>query len=635
MFDFIEKQKRLIQILLGLIMVTFMTWGIQSYTLGGRGDSVATVDGLKITQREFSEALQQRQDRLRAMFGGRVDPAVFDTPEMRHALLNEMIDSRLMALEAANHRLTVTDATLREAILAIPAFREKGRFSQDAYRAVLRSKSLTPEVFESNFRYDLQLRQLAEAVSGAAIPSRTVAQRLVRLMSEQREVSQALVPVAPFLPKVKLDPGQAKAYYSAHPDEFTTPERVRVQYVVLSADELAKDVTVTEAEVKAAYEADYAAHPDRYKADEQRRASHILIQVPKDAKPAVREAALKKAEKILAEVRKSPERFAELAKKDSQDPGSAEQGGDLGYFDRGMMDKTFANAVFSLKKVGDISGVVKTPFGYHIIKLTGIQPGHVRTLDDVRKQLTAEIKKKKADREYAGAAENFSNMVFEQSDTLEPVANKYKLKLQTSGWITRSPGSAPPPLNNPKLVKSLFSDDSLEHKRNTEAVEVAPQTLVSARVLEHQPQTLRKFADVKDQIENKLRHAEALKLAAQEGKADLNKLRQGANLGLKWDAPKLVSRRDPKDLSGEALRAVVGADVSKLPAYVGADKDGAGYAIYRINKVVEPAKQTEAQQKSDLQRLESADGTADNISFLASLRKQADIKIDEKNLAPQ
>ena len=632
MFQFIEKQKKLIQILLGLIMVTFMTWGIQSYTnMGVGGDSVATVDGLKISQREYSRALQQRQDQLRAMFGGRVDPAEFDTPQVRRALLNEMIDSRLMALEAAKNRLTVTDDTLREAILAIPAFRENGSFSQSAYKAVLRSKGMTPEIFESNYRYDLQLRQLADAVRGAAIPSRTVARRLVRLMSEQREVSQALVPVAAFLPKVKLDPGQAKAYYSAHPDEFTTPERVRVQYVVLSADELAKDVTVTEAELKAAY----AAHPERYKADEQRRASHILIQVPKDAKPAVREAALKKAEKILAEVRKSPDRFAELAKKYSQDLGSASQGGDLGYFDQSGMDKDFAKAAFSLKKVGDISGVVKTQYGYDIIKLTGIQPGHVRTLDDVRKQLTAELEKKKANREYASAAENFSNMVFEQSDTLAPVAKKYKLKLQTSGWITRSPGSAPPPLNNAKLVKSLFSDDSLEHKRNTEAVEVAPQTLVSARVLEHQPQTLRKFADVKDQIEKKLRNAEALKLAAQEGKADVSKLRLGSNLGLKWDSPKLVSRRDPKGLSADALRAVVGADVSKLPAYVGADKDGAGYAIYRINKVVEPGKQTEAQRKADLQRLESTDGTADHDAFLASLRKQADIKINEKNLASQ
>jgi len=631
MFDFIQKRKRLIQILLSLIMVTFMTWGIQSYTLGGRGDSVATVDGLKISQRQFGQALQQRQEQLRAMFGDRIDPDEFNTPQFRHALLNEMIDSRLMALAAAKNRLTVTDDTLREAILAIPSFREDGRFSQAAYRAVLRSKGLTPEDFETNYRYDLQLKQIADAVRGGAIASRTVAQRMVRLMSEQREVSQALLPVEPFLPKVKLDPGQAKSYYDAHPDEFTTPERVRAQYVVLSADELARDETVTEAELKAAY----AAHPELYKADEQRRASHILIQVAKDAKPAVREAALKKAEKILAEVRKSPDQFAELAKKYSQDLGSASQGGDLGYFDQSGMNKDFANAAFALKKVGDISGVVKTEYGYDIIKLTGIQPGHVRTLDDVRKQLTAEIKKQKAERAYADAAENFSNMVFEQSDTLQPVAKKYKLELETSGWITRSADSAPPPLNNPKLVKNLFSDDSLQHKRNTEAVEVAPQTLVSARVLEYQPQTLRKFADVKDQIEKRLRREEALKLAAREGRADLSKLRLGAKLGLKWDSPKLVSRRDPKGLSSDALREIVGADVSKLPAYVGADKDGAGYAIYRINKVVEPGEQTEAQRKSDLAQLESVEGTADHDAFLASLRKQAEISINEKNLAQQ
>jgi len=629
MFTFIEKRKRLIQVLLGLLALTFMTWGIQSYTqFRGQSDAVATVDGLKITQREYNEALQRQQERLRSMFGGRIDPDELDTPQLRRALLDDLINKRLVARTAVKNRLMVSDDTLREAILAIPAFRESGRFSRSAYEAVLRSQGMTPEMFEANMRYELSLSQIASAVKGSAIPSRTVTAHLMGLLEEQREVSQALVPVEPFLAKVKVDPAQAKAYYDSHEDEFRTPERVRAQYVVLSADALAKDVSVTAAELKAAYD----AHPSRYRADEQRRASHILIQVAPDAKPAVREAALKKAEKILAEVRKSPDQFAELAKKDSQDPGSAEKGGDLGYFDRSMMVKPFADAVFSLKKVGDISNVVKSEYGYHIIKLTGIQPGRTRTLDDVRKELTEQLRKQKAAAEYTKDAETFSNMVFEQSDTLQPVADRFKLKLQTSDWITRAPDKAPPPLNNPKLVKSLFSGDAVAHKRNTEAVEVAPDTMVAARVLEHQAAALRKFADVKDQIEKRLRHDEALKLAEKDGTAMLSKLRLGADVGLKWAAPQLVSRRDPKDLSQDALGRIVGADVSRLPAYVGAEKDGAGYAIYRISKVVEPAKKTDAQKATDLARIEAVEGTAEYDAYVASLRKRADIEINEKNL---
>ena len=630
MFRFVEKQKVLIQILLGGIALTFATWGIQSYTsFRGQSDAVATVNGIKLTQREYDDALQRQQQRLRQLFGDRVDLDALDTAATRRALLESMIDNRLVASAAAKARLAVSDDTLREAILGIPAFQEDGRFTRSAYEAVLRSQGMTPQGFESSMRYELTLRQVSNAVSDSAIGSRTVAARLAKLLEEKREVSEALVPAQPFMSQVKVDPAQAKAYYDSHQDEFRVPERMRVQYVVLSGEALAATEPVTQAELKQAYE----ANASRYKADEQRRASHILIQVEPDAKPAVREAALKKAEEILAEVRKSPGSFAELAKKYSQDPGSAEKGGDLGYFDRGMMVKPFADAVFALGKVGDISGVVKSDYGYHIIELTGIQPGRTRTLDDVRKELTAELQKQKAARAYAEAAERFSNLVFEQADSLQAVAQRFQLKLQTTGWITRAVDKAPPPLDNAKLMNAVFSDDVLVKKHNTPAVEVAPETMVAARVLEHEVASLRKFDDVKSAIEQELRRQEALKLAAKEGAARLSKLRLGADAGLKWGAPRQVTRRDAKGLSQEALRRIVTADASKLPAYVGADKGDAGYAIYRISRVVEPDKKTDAQMATNVSNLERAEGQADYDAFVASLRKRADIQINEQNLA--
>lgn len=629
MFRFVEKQKLLIQILLGGIALTFATWGIQSYTqFRSQNDAVATVNGIKITQREFDDALQRQQQRLRQLFGDRLDLDALDTPATRRALLESMIDNRLVASAAAKARLAVSDDTLREAILGIPAFQEDGRFTKSAYEAVLRSQGMTPQGFESSMRYELTLQQVSNAVTDSAIGSRTVAARLAKLLEERREVAEALVPAQPFMSRVKVDPAQAKAYYDSHQDEFRVPERMRVQYVVLSGEALAATEPVTEAELKQAYE----ANASRYKADEQRRASHILIQVEPDAKPAVREAARKKAEEILAEVRKSPGSFAELAKKYSQDPGSAEKGGDLGYFDRGMMVKPFADAVFALGKVGDISGVVKSDYGYHIIELTGIQPGRTRTLDDVRKELTAELQKQKAARAYAEASERFSNLVFEQADSLQAVAQRFKLKLQDSGWITRAVDKAPAPLNNAKLINALFSDDVLVKKHNTPAVEVAPETMVAARVLEHEAASLRKFDDVKSAIEQELRRQEALKLAEKEGEAKLSKLRLGADAGLKWGATRQVTRRDAKGLSEEALRRIVTADVSKLPAYVGADKGEAGYAIYRIRKVIEPDKKTDAQMATDVANLERVEGQADYDAFVGSLRKRADIEINAKNL---
>lgn len=629
MFRFVEKQKLLIQILLGGIALTFATWGIQSYTqFRSENGAVATVNGIKITQREFDDALQRQQQRLRQLFGDRLDLDALDTPATRRALLESMIDNRLVASAAAKARLAVSDDTLREAILGIPAFQEDGRFTRSAYEAVLRSQGMTPQGFESSMRYELTLQQVSNAVTESAIGSRTVAARLAKLLEEKREVAEALVPAQPFMSQVKVDPAQAKAYYDSHQDEFHVPERMRVQYVVLSGEALAATEPVTEAELKQAYE----ANASRYKADEQRRASHILIQVEPDAKPAVREAAHKKAEEILAELRKSPGSIAELAKKYSQDPGSADKGGDLGYFDRGMMVKPFADAVFALGKVGDISGVVKSDYGYHIIELTGIQPGRTRTLDDVRKELTAELRRQKAARAYAEASERFSNLVFEQADSLQAVAQRFKLKLQDTGWITRAVDKAPAPLNNTKLINALFSDDVLVKKHNTPAVEVAPESMVAARVLEHEAASLRKFDDVKSGIEQELRRQEALKLAEKEGEAKLSKLRLGADAGLKWSATRQVTRRDAKGLSEEALRRIVTADVSKPPAYVGADKGEAGYAIYRISKVIEPDKKTDAQMATDVANLERAEGQADYDAFVASLRKRAEIEINAKNL---
>ncbi|MGH8745805.1 MAG: peptidylprolyl isomerase, partial [Burkholderiales bacterium] len=270
MFRFVEKQKILIQILLGLLALTFAAWGIQSYTQFRSGsDTVATVNGIKITQREFSDALQRQQQRLRQMFGDRLDPDVFDTPQTRRALLESMIDNRLVAAAASRARLAVSDGTLREAILGIAAFQEGGRFSKSAYEAVLRSQGMTPQGFESSMRYELTLQQVSAAVTDSAIASRAVAARLARLLEEKREVSEALVPAQPFMTQVKVDAAQVKAYYDAHQDRFRVPERVRVQYVVLSGQSLAAAEPVTEAELKQAY----AANAGRYKADEQRRAS--------------------------------------------------------------------------------------------------------------------------------------------------------------------------------------------------------------------------------------------------------------------------------------------------------------------------------------------------------------------------
>jgi peptidyl-prolyl cis-trans isomerase D len=632
MFDFVHKHKFLMQAILGLLVLTFAVWGIESYTrTRGPSDSVAKVGGQSISQREFNSELDRRIERLRQMFGAGFDSSAVDTPAARRALLDSMIDQRLIGEAALRNRLLVSDDVLREVIASTAAFQENGRFSKATYEALLRAQNppLTPEQYESQLRFELAREQLVSAVSGTAIPPRSVAARLARLAQEKREVSEALVPADKFLDQVKVSDAQAKAYYDSHQQEFRVPERVRAQYVVLSAAALGRDQPVTDADVQKLYD----ARASQYQVPEQRRASHILIAVPQNATEAQREAARKKAEEILAEVRKSPKDFAELAKKYSQDPGSAQKGGDLGLFGRGMMVKPFEDAAFSLKKVGDISGLVKSDFGYHIIELTGIVPAKVRPLADVRAQLVAELQKQKGAKLFDHDADGFTNMVYEQSDSLEPVAKRYKLQLQTTDWIDRS--DAPAPLNNKRVLGALFSDDAIRNKHNTDAIDVGEDTLVAARVLEHQAASVRKYEDVKAQIEQQLRRSAAAALAAKEGEARLAELRKGEDAGLKWGAAHEVSRSAPGGLSEDTVRLIVSANVSKLPAYVGAQAGDQGYAIYRISKVTEPPEASEAQQRTDLERVERMEGATDLTSYLKSLRADTDISINEKLLLPQ
>ncbi len=629
MFQFVKTRKLLIQIILALIIIPFAFFGLESYTRSMRGaDDVATVNGSSITQREFTEELRRQQDRFRSIFGRGADLAEFDTPEARLALLDSLIAQRLVGTAALQSNLLVSDEALREVIATTPAFQSDGRFSKSNYETLLRAQGMTSAGYEAQLRYELTAGQLVRVVAESAIPGRTVAQRLAALEEEAREVSVATVPSDAFLDKVTPQDKQARSYYEANLSAFRTAERLRAEYVVLSAADLGGSQPVTDAEVQAAYD----ARASQYKVAEQRRASHILLQVAPDASAADRKAARAKIEGLLAEVRKSPGRFSELAKRHSQDIGSAENGGDLGLFGRGMMVKPFEDAVFALKE-GETSGVIETEYGYHIIRLTGVQGAKARPLQEVRPELVAEVRRQKGLRKFTEAAETFSNMVYEQSDSLKPVAEQFRLQIRKSDWIVKSSAATPDSLLNRKLIDALFSSDAIGNKRNTDAVEVAPNTLVAARVAEYQPSVQRPFDEVRGEIERALQRQEAAKLAHKEGAAKLEQLAKGvAAAGLTWGVARQVSRRSPQGFAPDTLRRVLAADVKKLPAYVGIERGDEGYAIFRISKIIEPAPKSDAQKQAEVARAARQAGLAQYEAFLASLRARADVSVNRENL---
>ncbi|MDA0226100.1 MAG: SurA N-terminal domain-containing protein [Proteobacteria bacterium] len=631
MFELVQKHKRIIMGLVILLIVPFAFFGLEAYTSNrtrADAESLASVEGQDITRREFSEAMREQLDQMRRAFGGQIDAALLDTPEARDALLDGLISQRLVATAAVRSRLMVTDESLRSVIAAMPAFQLAGAFSIEAYRNALRAQGLSEPQFESRLRYDLVLGQLTRAVADTAIVSRTVSARVAALENEQREVSTALIAAQAYVGDVTIDAAQVKAYYDANAARFRAPERVRVSYLVLSAEALGRATPPSEGELKTAY----ASRSSQFTVGEQRRASHILIQSPADAAPEAKAAARGRIEKILAELHAAPERFAELAKKHSQDPGSAAKNGDLGFFGAGMMVKPFEEAAFKLKE-GELSGIVESEFGFHILKVTGRQPAKARPFEEVRKLLVDELAREKGQRKFAEAAEGFTNMVYEQSDTLKPAVEKFGLSLQTSDWLVRDRRPESGLFSNTRLHAAVFSKDALAEKRNTDAIEVAPNTLVAARVAEHQAARQRTLDETRADIEQILRLAEAMKRAQAEGEKQLARLTKGEDAGVRWTAPLQVSRRDPQGLDGASLSRVVAADPAKLPAHFGLLRPAQGYLLYRVAKVLPTPASNDEQKKAEVLRAQGRAAAVQYNAYVASLRTQADISINRENLA--
>jgi peptidyl-prolyl cis-trans isomerase D len=625
MFDLVQRNKRIIQIVLAIVLLPFAFFGVDSYFRdSATGATVAKVAGSEISEQEFQQAVRDRQEQLRSMSQGRIDPALLDSPELRFSVLESLVRQRLLLHQGLKSGITVTPEQLRAYISQAPIFQgEDGKFSMARYEQFLKGQNTNAAVFENRVRQDLILTQVSDAYQQSSFVPRTVAERLHRISEQQREVSRVLISPDKFAAGVKLEADAAKKYYDSHQDEYRIPEQVRVEYVTLSLDSLLPQIQVEPGELKKYYD----EHQREFGVPESRQASHILIAADKSAGADAKEKAKAKADEIVAELKKNPNAFAELAKKYSQDPGSAAKGGDLGTFTRGSMVKGFDDAVFSMK-VGEISPPVETEYGYHIIRVTGITPGQAKSFEQVRPEIEREVKKQRAGRRLAELAEQFNNTVFEQSDSLKPAAELVKQAPQTSGWLTRN-RAEDARLNNPKLLQAIFSEDVLVNKRNTEAIEVSPGTIVAARVVDHRPARVQPFEDVKAGIEKKLLQSNASQLAAREGRQQLDQLRQGQATQLQWSAPQLVSRADSKGLAEPVMRQVFKTDAEKLPAYAGVEMPEGGYMLLRVSRVVNPDKTDTAQQKQLSEALSQMVGEEQFTAYVASLKSKAKISLNK------
>ena len=630
MFDLVHKHKRIAQFILALIMIPFAFFGVDYYFR--RSDGVAEVakfEGGKITEAEFANAIREQQEMLRRNSQG-VDPAIFDNPEVRFNLLQQLLRERLVEKKGADLHFQASNAQVFEKIAADPRFREGDRFSLDAYKRLLGQAGISEPQYEESIRRQILSEKIVDPIARGSIVPKASGAAFVTLVEQQREVEIANIEAEPFTRDVKVDDPQVKAFYDANAAAFKTPEEAKFEYAILTQDALLGQVAVSPDEVKAQYE----SAAKTYTQEEQRQAAHILIAVKPDATDAERAAAKKTAEDIAAQARANPAKFGELAKQRSQDPGSAAQGGDLGSNPRGTMVKSFDDAVFAMKP-GEIAGPVQSEFGWHVIRLAGVTPARTRPFDEVKAQIETDLKRQKVGQRFAAAADQFQNLVYEQADSLAPVGKALGVTVQTSPLVTRAQAQQIA-LGSPKLVQALFSPESIAAKRNTDAIEVGPNTLMAARLVEYKAAAPRPFEQVRDEIHRQLARAAAVELAQKAGREKLALLEQGKpdrDVGLAFSKPVVLSRSQQQPgLTPEAVTRIFQADAAKLPRYVGAPSERGGFAIYKLVKVIlppeaEPAKLAAARARiGEMQSREVFD------AYIGALKAKAKVEINQANL---
>lgn len=582
MFDTFRKYNKIVMIILFLLIIpSFVLFGVERYQGFGRDEKVARIEGHDITKPEWNQQHRVETDRIRQQ-SPNVDPTLLESDAMRYATLERMVRDRVLAAAAAKANMTVSEERLSRIFAQDPGlatFRTPdGKFDRDTFQRVT---GRTPEQYEASVRAEMATQQVLLGISSTAFTPPALAATTINAFYDTREIQVARFAPDAFASKVTVSDADIETYYKDHTAQFQAPEQASIEYLVLDLDAAKKNVVVNEADLKTYYE----QNASRFGTKEERRASHILITAPASAPAADREKAKAKAEQLLAEVKKAPNTFAEVARKNSQDPGSAEKGGDLDFVTRGAMVKPFEDAMFALKK-GEISGVVETEFGYHIIHLTDIKPAVVPPFEQVRGTIENEMRSQQATQEFAKAAETFTDAVYQTPDSLKPAADKLKLTIRTADNVPRTPApGATGPLANRNFLNALFAADSLERKQNTEAIEVGPSQLASGRVTKYSPAHPVPLADVKDKIRAQLVAERAAVLAKTEGEAKLAAWTAKAD-GATFGAPVTVSRRDAQSQPLPVIDAALRADPSKLPALVGVDLGAQGYTVVRVTKVV-------------------------------------------------
>ena len=608
--------------IVGLISIPFALWGVNSYVTGPSDAVVAKVNGEEITRSELLQAVQRYREQMRQMMGDEFNPDMFDGAEIRYAVIDDLIEQRLIRSASDKLGQRISDRQIAQFIQQTPAFQRDGSFDTEQYQMVLARAGFSPASYEASLRNDLLGQQLVQNIEGSTVVSQVEVERLLKLENQQREIAYGVIKLEDFLSEVEVDESDVRDFYNANQSSYTTPEQISVDYLELSLDTVSSQIDVNDEQLQQYF----IDNKTQFVGPEQRRASHILIEDNEQA------------EQILAEIQTKFEEgqsFEELAEAYSVDVGSASSGGDLGTIQRDVMEATFEEAVFALENVGDISEPIKTEFGYHIIKLTDIDKSSNVDFADVKNEVALQYRRQQAERQFYDKAEELANLTYENPETLDVAAEALALEINTSGSFTRSGGSGI--AENQAVIKAAFSDDVLNEDLNSQVIELSDTRLVVIRKNSYVDATLLPFDSVSPAITEQIRYQRASDLAYIQGEARLQELKSGAPANEvfvdNWQ-PAAFYSRDSQNISAQILNQAFTLPNAESTQYAGFTADNGNYVVVAVSDVqqgaiddIEP--EVRVGLVSNLTRL---NGSAEMAAFLSALRSEAKIKIYESRV---
>jgi peptidyl-prolyl cis-trans isomerase D len=597
MFEFFRSHgKPFYAILFSLIILAFAAGGLTGYEkMFNAGADVAKVDGRSIKENELDAAYKSELERIRAA-NPTVDVKLIDTPEAKYATLERLVREQVIGAAARDAHFETSDQRLANELQADPTIASlrgaDGKIDKERYKLLVGSQGLTPEMFEAKVRGQISARQVFKGIQGSGFTTNAVGDVALNAFLQKREVQISVFDAAAYASKITLTDADIETYYKANQALFQAPEQANIEYVTLDIDSVKKGITVTDDDLKTFYEQNLA----RLATQEERRASHILITAAKDAPAAEKEKAKVKAQSLLEAVKKAPTSFAEVAKANSQDPGSAVKGGDLDFFARGAMVKPFEDAAYAMKK-GDISALVESDFGFHIIQLTDIKAAKQRSFEESKAELMEDAKKQQAQ-------------------------NKLKLEVKTTNNIVRTPApGATGAMASAKFLNAIFSPDATEKKRNTEAIEVAPKQLVSGRIAQYTAARTLPLAEVKERVRERLLGVRSFEMAKKEG-TDKLAAWKAAPASAVMPAAVVIARNQPQNLPMPLIEAALKADTSKLPEFVGVEVAGRAYFVAQINKVLPPTAADQDMVKQAREQVSQAWVAAEDQAYYNLLKER-------------